>query len=206
MAKQVDKSAYRFEKYTGLDRWSSYHYQLRELLALKPKSVLEIGVGDGVVRQYIKTQTDTTYTSLDVADDLGADVMGDVRAMPFKDGEFDISCAFEVLEHLPFEDFEKGLGELVRVARTHVLISLPHFGPPVKFLLKLPFLPELRFTFKIPYPRQHVFNGQHYWEIGKKGYPVSRIRTALQKHGKIVREFVPFENQYHHFFVLEKKA
>jgi SAM-dependent methyltransferase len=206
MAKQVDRHAYRFERYTGLDRWSSYHYQLRELLALKPASVLEIGVGDGVVRQYLKTQTGTAYTSLDVADDLGADVIGDVRSMPFETASFDASCAFEVLEHLPFEDFEAALGELARVARTHVLISLPHFGPPVKFLLKLPFLPELRFAFKIPYPKAHAFNGQHYWEMGKKGYPASRIRAALLKHGEIIKEFVPFENQYHHFFVLKKRG
>jgi hypothetical protein len=206
MSKQVDRHAYRFEWYTGLDRWSSYHYQLRELLALKPRSVLEIGVGDGVVRQYLKTRTNIAYTSLDVADDLGADVMGDVRNMPFEPASFDVTCAFEVLEHLPFEDFESALGELVRAARTHVLISLPHFGPPVKFLLKLPFFPELRFAFKIPYPKEHAFNGQHYWEIGKKGYPASRIRAALSKHGEIIREFVPFENQYHHFFVLQKRG
>jgi len=206
MAKQVDKNAYRFERYTGLDRWSSYHYQLREILALNPASVLEIGVGDGVVRQYLKTQTPVAYTSFDVADDLGADVIGDVRALPFEDASFDMVCAFEVLEHLPFEDFEKALGELVRVARSCVLVSVPHFGPPVKFLIKVPFLPEIRFAFKIPFPKIHTFNGQHYWEIGKKGYPASRIRAAFECRGELIKEFVPFENQYHHFFVLKKRA
>ena len=206
MTKQVDKTAYRFEKYTGLDRWSSYHCQLREILALGPASMLEIGVGDGVVQNYIKSQTPIAYTSLDVADDLGADVMGDVRRLPFADGSFDLVCAFEVLEHLPFEDFEKALGELMRVARTHVIVSLPHFGPPVKFLLKLPFLSELRIAFKIPYPKTHVFNGQHYWEIGKRGYPARRIRAVFLHHGTLLKEFVPFENQYHRFFVLKKHA
>ena len=203
MAKQVDKNAYRFERYTGLDRWSSYYYQLREILALSPASVLEIGVGDGVVRQYLKTQTSVAYTSLDVADDLGADVLGDARSLPFADASFDMVCAFEVLEHLPFEDFEQALGELVRVARTHVLVSLPHFGPPIKFLLKLPFLPEIRFAFKVPFPKRHIFNGQHYWELGKRGYPLSRIRAAFERHGILLTELVPFENSYHHFFVIK---
>lgn len=204
MATQVDKQAYRFERYTGLDRWSSYHYQLRELLALNPRSVVEVGVGDGVVRQYLRHNTDISYTSFDFAEDLKPDVVGDVRAMSFADGSFDVACAFEVLEHLPFEDFDQALGELARVSKKHVLVSLPHFGPPVKFLLKLPFLPELRLAFKIPFPKTHVFNGQHYWEIGKRGYPPSRIRAALSKHFVIQKEFVPFENQYHHFFVLRK--
>jgi ubiquinone/menaquinone biosynthesis C-methylase UbiE len=204
MTKQVNKDAYRFEKYTGLDRWSSYHYQLREILARNPSSVLEVGVGDGTIARHLKTQTPVAYTSVDFADDLKPDVVGDVRQLPFEGASFDLVCAFEVLEHLPFEDFEKALAELVRVARTHVIVSLPHFGPPVKFLLKLPFLPELRFAFKIPYPKAHTFNGQHYWEIGKKGYPPGRIRAAFLRHGRLVKEFVPFENQYHHFFVLEK--
>lgn len=206
MAQQVTKDAYRFERYTGLDRWLSYYCQLREILALKPASLLEIGVGDGVVRQYLKAHTPIAYTSLDIADDLGADVSGDVRALPFADASFDAVCAFEVLEHLPFEDFEKALDELARVARRYVIVSLPHFGPPVKLLLKLPFMPELRLAFKIPYPKKHVFNGQHYWEIGKRGYPASRIRAALARRGTLLKEFVPFENQYHHFFVLEKYA
>jgi ubiquinone/menaquinone biosynthesis C-methylase UbiE len=205
VAKQVDKSAYTFDRYTGLDRWSSYHYQLREILALAPASMLEIGVGDGVVRNYIKTQTPIAYTALDVADDLHADTIGDVRALPFGDKSVDIACAFEVLEHLPFEDFEKALAELARVARTHVVLSLPHFGPAIKCLIKIPFVPEMRTAFKIPFAKTHHFNGQHYWEIGKREYSVHRIRAALEKYYTIEKEFIPFENQYHHFFVLRKK-
>ncbi len=202
---QVDKSAYRFERYTGLDRWSSYHYQLRELLALDPATVLEVGVGDGVVREYLRTNTGIAYTSLDFAEDLKPDVVGDVRAMPFVDASFDVACVFEVLEHLPFEEFEGALRELKRIAKRHVLVSLPHFGPPIKFLLKLPFLPEFKVAFKFPYHPVHRFNGQHYWEIGKKGYAPRHIREVLAKHFHIRKEFVPFENQYHHFFVLEKR-
>lgn len=205
MSKQVEKKAYRFETYCGIDRWSSYHYQLREILACKPEEVLEIGVGDGVVRDYLHNNTTISYIGTDVAEDLRADVQADVRALPYADRSFDAVCAFEVLEHLPFEDFERALAELGRVSRRSVLISLPHFGPPIEFQCKLPFLPRLRFAFKIPFPKTHRFDGQHYWEIGKRGFPVSRIRSVLKRYFHIQKEFVPFENQYHHFFVLEKK-
>lgn len=202
--KQVDKTAYQFGKYTDLNRWVSYFFQIEHVLKTKPGSVLEIGVGDGVLRDYLKSNTEIAYTSLDIADDLKADVIGSVLKMPFADSSFDTICAFEVLEHLPFEQFENALAELKRVSRGSVILSLPHFGPPVKFLLKLPFLPEIKISFKIPYPRKHVFDGQHYWEVGKQGFPPARIRATLSKHFVIEKELVPFENQYHHFFILKK--
>lgn len=201
--KQVDKSAYDFIRYVGLDRWSSYYYQLCAVLRTEPKSVLEIGVGDRVVGRVLADQG-IAYTSADIAEDLKPDAVADVTALPFPDNSFDTVCAFEVLEHLPFDRFEDAVAELVRVARQHVLISLPHFGPPVKLSFKLPFLPEVRMACKIPYPRAHRFDGQHYWEIGKRGYPASRVRAILNRHGTLQQEFIPFENQYHHFFVIKK--
>lgn len=202
MQKQVDKNAYEFFRYCGIDRWASYHYQLTEILAVKPASVLEVGVGDGVTCGYLSRNTEITYTSVDIADDVGADVIGSITALPFADDSFDVVCAFEVLEHLPFEKLDTSLSELRRVAKEKVIISVPHFGPPIALRFKLPFLPEISFALKIPLPLTHSWNGQHYWELGKRGYPVRRLREHLRKQFVIEREFIPFENQYHHFFVL----
>jgi len=202
--KQVDKIHYDFEKYSHLGRFASYFYQLQSVLNLKPKSILEIGVGDKVFGDYIKNNTNIVYKSMDIAEDLSPDTVGNILAIPINDGEFDIVCAFEVLEHLPFNQFEKALEELARVSDKNVIISVPHFGPPLKFMFKIPFLPEFRFALKIPFYREHFFNGEHYWELGKKNYPVSKILKILEKRFKVLKHFVPFENQYHHFFVLKK--
>lgn len=202
--KQVDKEAYQFEHYVGIDRWSSYYYQLREILACHPMSVLEVGVGDRVIGDYLKARG-VTYTSVDVAPDLSPDVIADVTDLPFPDGTFDVVCAFEVLEHLPFEKFSRALAELARVSKRSVLISLPHYGPSFRFECKIPFLPRIRFAWKVPHPIMHVFNGQHYWEIGKQGYSVRRIRASLVEVGVLRKELIPFENQYHHFFIIEKQ-
>lgn len=199
---QVDKTNYNFGRYAFEGRFVSYYWQLKEVLAQKPQSVLEVGVGDHVFGSFIKNNTTVSYTSIDVAKDLHPDVVGSILELPFVGKSFDVVCAFEVLEHLPFEDFDAAVGELVRVARTHVVISVPHFGPTLSFSLKIPFLPEMRAALKIPFSKKHPFNGQHYWEAGKREYPISLIRHKLFAHGELVRDFVPFGSPYHHFFVL----
>ena len=205
MKQQVEKTAYRFEKYCGIDRWSSYHYQLKETLALNPSSVLEVGKGDGVFGHYLRDEAKVNYQSLDLAADLHPDIVGEVEHIPLTDGAVDVAVAFEVLEHIPFERFASGLTELLRVAKSHVIISLPHFGPSIRFSIKFPFMKEKRFAWKLPYHPLHVFGGEHYWEIGKKGYETAVVREAVTKLADIEKEFVPFENQYHHFFVLRKR-
>ena len=43
--------------------------------------------------------------------------------LPFADGEFDLAAAIEVLEHVP--DPERAVAEMARVARRHLLVSVP---------------------------------------------------------------------------------
>lgn len=205
MTKQVEKRHYNFRKYAHKGRWVSYFHQLDEVLALRPKSILEVGVGDSVFGSYIKKNTKVDYKSVDIAEDLKPDVVGSVLSLPFPDNFFDVVCVFEVLEHLPYEKFDQALSEISRVANKNAVISIPHFGPRFQFFIKIPLMPELSFSWKLPFFRKHEFNGEHYWEIGKRGYAVFRIVRDIQRHFKIIREFVPFENQYHHFFILEKK-
>lgn len=173
---------------------------------MQPARVLEVGVGDGVVASYLRANSAVHYQSLDIAEDLHPDMVGSVTAIPLSDRAVDVACAFEVLEHLPFAEFATALRELMRVSSRAVIISLPHFGPAVRFACKIPFLPAVDWMVKIPFPKRHVWNGQHYWEIGKRGYSVRRIRSIIRQHAAIVREFVPHENAYHHFFVLQPYA
>ena len=204
--KQVEASYYDFTHYMDPERWMSFYEQIMQFHALSPDaSVLEIGAGVNINRKHVSEYLpQMTYKTLDIAEDLKPDYIGSAHDIPLPDNSSDAVFAFEILERLPFEQFEVALQELKRVTRDRVVISLPHFGPPIKFLCKIPLLPEIKFAIKIPYYRKHVFNGQHYWEIGKRGYPTKRIRSIMQKHFTLLEDFVPFENQYHHFFVLKK--
>ena len=148
--KQVDRDHYSFGSYAHPGRFASYFYQLREIHDANPVSVLEVGVGDAVIGNYIRDNTELKYTSIDVAADVNPDVIGSVLALPFEDKSFDVVCAFEVLEHLPFEKFESSLIEMKRASKKNVIISLPHFGPALKFNFKFPLLREVTLSSKIP--------------------------------------------------------
>jgi len=194
---------YNFKKYEGKERWISYWHQIDEVLRLKPKNILEIGVGTGMVSNYLKEQ-DIEIKTLDFDSERKPDLVGSVDDIPFNDNSFDLVLCAEVLEHLPFDKFEKSLKELKRISRRSVVLSLPHFGPALKIGFKIPFLKEIKIALKIPYHIQHPNNGVHYWEIGKKGYSLKKIKKIIFKYFEIKNDFVPWENQYHHFFILKK--
>ncbi len=195
---------YFSKEYNDLKRWMSYWYQIKEVLELNPKSVLVVGKGDGLVPMYLKTWGLDVVT-LDNDESLSPDIEASVLSIPLNDNSFDAVLCAEVLEHLSYSEFNKALSEIKRVAKTDAIISLPHFGPAIRFLLKIPFLPELRFILKLPYPIKHQFKGEHYWEIGKRGYPLRRIRNDIKKSGFTIKnDYIVFENPLHHFFVLKK--
>ena len=196
---------YSFDRYVHLGRWVSYWHQIKSALSPEPKSVLVIGKGDEVVIDVIKSYVSNVKT-LDFDESLKPDIAATVESMPIEDNSFELVLCAQVLEHLPFEKFEKCLSEIKRVSKRDIVLSLPHFGPSVKASLKVPFMKEKNIAFKIPYRMEHKFNGKHYWEIGKKNYPLSRIKRTIRKYFEIKDHFVPYENDYHHFFILENHS
>lgn len=190
--------------YEDKNRWMSYWHQIKDIFDFHPGNVLVIGKGSGLVSEYLKLSGVKT-TTLDNDESLNPDVVASVLKIPFFDNEFDVVLCAQVLEHLPYEDFRQALLEIKRVAKIGAVVSLPHFGPAVRFFLKLPLFPEIKFMIKLPYPKKHIFKGEHFWEIGKKDYSLKKIKKDIKKFGfKIVNDFMIFENPLHHFFILRK--
>jgi hypothetical protein len=169
--------------------------------------VLEAGIGDGVFGRYLAENEGVAYTALDSDEAAGADLTGSVTAIPAGDETFDVAVAFQVLEHLPFSDLPKAVAELLRVARRFVVVSVPDARAHFSVEIKAPLFPRFRFSVRIPFRRPALrVGGEHHWEIGRPGFPVRRVRAALAALAPIREEFVPPENRYHRFFVLEKRA
>jgi len=101
--------------------------------------VLDAGCGEGViVDEYAQrldiVGVDANYSSARVSP-------GSVTALPFGDRSFDRALCLDVLEHLPYEDQPRALGELHRVLKDagELLVSVPnlaHLQSRLHFLLR----------------------------------------------------------------------
>ncbi|MFA6171556.1 MAG: class I SAM-dependent methyltransferase [Patescibacteria group bacterium] len=199
--------ANNFNKYCDPNRWASYWHQINSVLGCRAEKVLEIGIGDRVLANYLKSNTSIDYHSVDVSPDLCPDIVNSIDDLKdIEDNFFDVVCAFEVLEHLPYEKFNKALGELYRVSSRHVILSLPHWGRHFSFDFRLPFIKRIRWQIKLQiFGKKHKFDGHHFWELGKRGYSLKRVKSELVKAGfKIEKDYIAFESPYHHFFILKK--
>ena len=128
-------------KYTIDNRFYQWHlgrfmrrmYEL--LMEAEPRRVLDAGCGEGFVVDYLARQNpDLELTGVDLSEgaiayaqdrfgDRGTFRTGSVYELPFPDDAFDAVVCSEVLEHL--DDPDRAVRELKRVARSHVLITVP---------------------------------------------------------------------------------
>jgi 2-polyprenyl-3-methyl-5-hydroxy-6-metoxy-1,4-benzoquinol methylase len=116
---------------------AGFHATLDELWdRAAPGSVLDVGCGEGVLTfQWADRLADGRVVGIDLDDpklraewDKRARANLEFRAeeatsLSFADDEFDLACAIEVLEHVP--EPEATLAEMARVARRHLLVSVP---------------------------------------------------------------------------------
>lgn len=198
---------YSEEGYDTKGRFMSYWHQASEILALKPAGVLEAGIGNGFLSDYLRKRG-LKVTTLDIDAGLKPDISGSVLKMPVADASFDVVGCFEVLEHLPYEDFPRALAEIRRVCRRSAVLSLPDHSAVYRLDVELPLLGEIRRLVPHPFPRPvpHVFDGVHYWVIGKAQFPLSRIEAEIRAAGFRIRNtYRVFEFYGHRFFVLDKE-
>ena len=192
--------------YDSKERFCSYWHQINEIISLKPKRAIEIGIGNRLVAKYLREKK-LNVTTVDIVQDLWPDVAGSVLAIPFKNGFFDVVVYCEVLEHLPYSVLSKTLKEIHRVSLKYVVLSLPDVTTVYRINIELPRIRPIKRLINHPFhrPAQHAFDGEHYWEIGKTSYPLKRVEFDIKQAGlKIMKTFRVFEFYYHRFFLLKK--
>lgn len=200
--KQVEAAHYDFGNYMSKPRWNSVWHQLDELIRLRPENVLEIGPGTGLLKQAASSYGISIET-LDLDPDLKPDYVASVTEMPFEDGQFDLVCAFQMLEHLPYDVSLKAFAEMSRVAANTIVISLPDVKPRCHLTIAIPGIGRKYVSFPIPFhkPRPHIFDGEHHWEINKAGYELDRVVRDLSKSRTLRSSYRVPENPYHRFFI-----
>lgn len=210
---QVKKEHYFRKKYNSLNRFISYFYQIdlvSSLVASQESRILEVGIGNAFVSDYLK-KIGYNITTCDFDERLKPDIVADIRNLAIGEDSFDVVTAFEVLEHIPFEDFEKSLNELKKASSKFVIISLPHRSTSIEFVLKIPFIRTifgrdfLVFFLRFPwFFKGFASSGQHYWEIDGYKYRLSKVFKILKNNFKSVKKIRPVLDGYRLFFILEK--
>jgi len=199
-----DKPDYLSAEYCSPIRMASYGYQIKEVLSKKPQSLLEVGSGNGIVT-YVLRRAKIDVITLDVDNRVKPDVLGTVLELPFKTNSFHGVLCCQVLEHLPFNNFALALRELCRVTFAFAVVSLPDASRHYHIDITVP-KAHFRLIKDIQWkPHEHSFDGEHYWEIGKRAFLLSTILSHIREAGfKCLRHYRIWEWPYHRFFVLEK--
>jgi SAM-dependent methyltransferase len=204
---QVDAQHYALGEYDDFKRWTSYWHQIQTIRRCRPRRVLEIGVGSGVLSWYMRQKLKLDVTTVDIDPALQPDIVSDLRELRSRvaPGSFDLVCAFQVLEHLPFHQFEPALAELAAASRDHVVITLPNNGRTFQLRVDVWRL-QLAFGRKLGWRRHWSFDGQHHWEVGTVGHSAREVRRRISAVIQLESETIYPDNPYHREYVGRRKV
>lgn len=196
-----------------LSNFVNTYCQFRDLQNIGELSrLLIVGPGQGLDTQVLRWRG-YEVTTLDIDDTFKPDVIGSVHDLSmFADTRFDAILVSHVLEHLAEPYLDTALAEIARIGR-YALIYLPvagrhcqlRFQPGFKGI-DLSLVIDFLNWFKKPdgiTPR--YCDGQHFWEIGMRGYRVADVLSRFDKQFEIVSHYRNRDWNPSYNFILRSK-
>jgi len=186
---EENKLRYNEGWYDSKLRFCSYWHQINEIMQVKHNNVLEIGIGNKFLSRYLRGKGIKIVT-LDIELGLAPDITASIFKLPFKDSHFDVIACYEILEHLPYEDFSQALSEVYRVSNSYCIISVPDIERAYRFNLQLPKIKEIKKLWILPRLKKpaNKIEGGHFWEIGIEGFALKRIVTDIENRGFTIKK------------------
>lgn len=204
----LQKDIYFSDNYFAFPQMTSFIEQIWLVREIRPATVLEIGKGNGFVSNFLKSMGISVMT-YDINPNLEPDIVGSIDDLEkhFPDHTFDLVLCAEVLEHMPFEEFENHIRIISKICN-YFIITLPSSKKilmNVQSFIKIPKIKYklIGFCWRI---RSKKIAKDHHWELD------SSIKTKYKNVMKIfsmyyeIKKYGRFRfHPYHNYFVLQKK-
>ena len=196
-----DKKKYSSDwinKLESKEHWLSYWHQLKLMLeSLEAKdSMIELGIGSGFTSNYLRSKNIDVLT-VDIDKNKSPDIVSD--AISFKPNKnYDHFCAFEVFEHMKFEEMENVLKNIKSKIDKNIFISVPIYK-------KTPINIELKFksywkSITVKTPKTSIIDPHHQWELNYKDITEEKLISVFENHNfKLKNKSSFFRWRYFHF-------
>lgn len=164
----LPKGAYYSEGYFSLAQLCSLSHQIHEIHKLAPQNIIEVGIGNGFVSSFLRRAGYKIRTA-DINPSLAPDICAPICELPelLRGERFDLVVCCEVLEHMPFDEFESNLDHL-RFLGDRLFMTLPNYRPTIGFtgFLRLPKMTPRLMDLSIDLFRHKRLDREHFWEVG----------------------------------------
>lgn len=201
--KSLAREVYASEAYFAYDQLWSFAEQIQHIRRLQPRSVIEVGVGNGFVSGFLRS-VGTQVLTFDINPNLHPDVVASVDDINsyVNEREYDLISCCEVLEHLPFHKFEFTIDMFSRLSE-NLFLTLPVHGTHIGFgglIQAHRFRRWVGIWQRIP-SRTRQLPEMHFWEVDhSKDTSKRAILSLLAKYYSDVDSGYLKANPYHRYF------
>lgn len=179
-----------------------YYWNQQELISnyiKKGDKILEIGVGSKFTSNYLKSKG-YDVTTIDIDPKKQPDIVADIVNYTFNE-KYDHILAFEIFEHIPFEDFQKALKNISNICNKKLFISLPR-NEKMWFKLTLDLKIFQINNFQITTKRNKIKSKYHFWEVDYKNYTKKNILNLFSENKFTLLKYKKFYSLL--YFAFEK--
>ena len=219
--KDYSASYYNFENYNTKHRMITYWHQINSILLNQPKTVLEIGLGTGLVSSYLRS-LGIDVTTVDINPSLEPDIVGSVLDLDkiLQGKTFDVVLCARVLHHIPYDSFNEAIEQISLASEKASVVTLP--VDDFRFYFMSRYTSSNINTLSIPLPlfvkrimvnflsKRNNKGGEKFisglWKINDKtGISFSDIKSTVKKQWDIVADYKIPEDSAHYLMLLSKK-
>ncbi len=200
----LSRDAFLADAYFTPEQLWSFAEQIYHLHRAAPRRLIEVGVGNGFVSQFMRSMGINVLTC-DINPNLNPDLLVSVTDLDrhITPGEYDLISCCEVMEHMPFEQFEEAMRKFSCLSE-NLFLTLPVYGWKFGFALRLSLKSRVRWISRWFAWRSSSYTliPMHYWEVGsQRETQHRRLLSVLNRYYGSVESNIFRFNPYHRYYL-----